>query len=437
MTTTSRLATASVPPRKYMTRQRWFGAVYLIVAVALIYSAMAAVDPDAQSSFRLGKIAPAVLERLSENFQTTLARGIPVNSRGGLLILGLLFAGLGVPPFFLRPEVAKRHENAVMGLAFAGLLAAALIAATIGKRTDIVGMLADGIRLATPIALGALAGLMCERAGVVNIGIEGMMLVAACMGFTASLYLQSSLWGLAFAVLSAMVMAGLHAVLSITFRVDQIISGTVINILAVGITGFTRRSFLLNNPFGAPSVFPVIKIPVLADIPILGPVLFQRQPLVYVMLLLVIVSQIYLFRTKWGLRHRSVGEHPRAADTLGINVFRVRYLAVLAGGAIAGLGGAWFSLETVGSFDDLMTGGKGFIALAAMIFGRWNPVGAFGGALLFGFADALQIKLQILETGVPYQFIGMLPYLLTMLVLAGLIGRTVAPAADGQPYVKQ
>ncbi|MCX7707786.1 MAG: ABC transporter permease, partial [Anaerolineae bacterium] len=155
------------------------------------------------------------------------------------------------------------------------------------------------------------------------------------------------------------------------------------------------------------------------------------------MLFLVVLINFYLFRTKWGLRHRAVGEHPRAADTLGINVFRVRYLAVLAGGAIAGLGGAWFSLETVGSFDDLMTGGKGFIALAAMIFGRWTPYGAFGGALLFGFADALQIKLQILETGVPYQFIGMLPYLLTMLVLAGVIGRSVAPAADGVPYEKQ
>ena len=263
------------------------------------------------------------------------------------------------------------------------------------------------------------------------------MLAGACFGYTASLYLQSSFLGLVFAVIAAMIMAGLHAVLSIRFKVDQIISGTVINILAVGVTGFTRRSFLLGNPFGAPSVFPVIDIPVLADIPVLGPMFFRHQPLVYTMLILVVVIQFYLFRTKWGLRHRSVGEHPRAADTLGINVFRWRYLAVLAGGAMAGLGGAWFSLETVGSFDDLMTGGKGFIALAAMIFGNWNPIGAFAGSLLFGFADALQIKLQILETGVPYQFIGMLPYILTMVVLAGLIGKTTPPAADGIPYEKQ
>ncbi len=427
----------TIIPRQFMTRARWFGLIYLIIAVGLLYLATTAVSPEVSSRFRLGRINPDILQRLPETWQTALLQGIPVPSRAALQLLGVLFLILGIPPFFLSEETAKRHENGILGLAFAGLLAAALIGAAAGKRTDLVGMLADGIRLATPIALGALAGIMCERSGVVNIGIEGMMLTAACMGYTASLYLQNSALGLLFAVLSAVVMAALHAVLSVRFKVDQIISGTVINILAVGITGFTRRSFLLGNPFGAPSVFPVIRIPWLADLPILGPVLFQNQPIVYAMLFLVVLINFYLFRTKWGLRHRAVGEHPRAADTLGINVFRVRYLAVLAGGAIAGLGGAWFSLETVGSFDDLMTGGKGFIALAAMIFGRWTPYGAFGGALLFGFADALQIKLQILETGVPYQFIGMLPYLLTMLVLAGVIGRSVAPAADGVPYEKQ
>lgn len=435
--TATTIKETSIILRRLMTRARWFGVIYLIIGLGLLYVATTAVSPEALSRFRLGRITPDILQRLPEAWQAALQQGIPVPSRAALQLLGVLFLVLGAPPFLLSEERARRHENGILGLAFAGLLAAALIGAAAGKRTDLVGMLADGIRLATPIALGALAGIMCERSGVVNIGIEGMMLTAACMGYTASLYLQNSTLGLLFAVLSAMLMAALHAMLSVRFKVDQIISGTVVNILAVGITGFTRRSFLLGNPFGAPSVFPVIKIPVLADLPILGPVLFQNQPIVYVMLSLVILINFYLFHTKWGLRHRAVGEHPRAADTLGINVFRVRYLAVLAGGAIAGLGGAWFSLETVGSFDDLMTGGKGFIALAAMIFGRWTPYGAFGGALLFGFADALQIKLQILETGVPYQFIGMLPYLLTMLVLAGVIGRSVAPAADGVPYEKQ
>jgi simple sugar transport system permease protein len=424
-------------PRKFMNRSRWFGVAYLVFAAILIYVALTGVDGEAASRFRFGVVDDAIMERLPETVQTALRQGVPVPSRNSLLLVGILLAIVGVTPFVLAPQVARRYENLVLLLVFGLILAAVLIYAATGKRTDVVSMLADGIRLATPIALGALAGILCERAGVVNIGIEGMMLVGAGIGFTASLYLQNSTAGLLVAVLAAMSMAALHAVLSISFKVDQIISGTVINILAVGITGFTRRSFLLNNPFGAPSVYASIKIPVLSDIPVLGPVLFQHQPLVYTMLILVFVIQIYLYRTRFGLRHRAVGEHPRAADTLGINVIRARYLAVLAGGAIAGLGGAWFSLETVGSFDDLMTGGKGFIALAAMIFGNWNPIGAFFGALLFGFADALQIKLQILETGIPYQFIGMLPYVLTMIVLAGVIGKTTPPAADGVPYEKQ
>lgn len=437
MTSMTTTPEAVVMPRKFMNRSRWFGVVYFVFGVLILFFALRSVDPDILSRFRFGQMETDFLEKLPETLQTTLKQGVPVPSRNSLTLIGILLMITGATPFLLPPKVAKRYETLVLFLVFGMLLAAVLIYAAIGKRTDVVGMLADGIRLATPIALGALAGIMCERAGVVNIGIEGMMLVAACMGFTASLYTQNSTIGLAVAVISAMLMALLHAALSITFRVDQIISGTVINILAVGITGFTRRSFLLNNPFGAPSVFPVIKVPGLSDIPVLGQVFFQHQPLVYVMLILVFVVQGYLFYTKWGLRHRSVGEHPRAADTLGINVFRTRYLAVLAGGAIAGLAGAWFSLETVGSFDDLMTNGKGFIALAAMIFGNWNPIGAFFGALLFGFADALQIKLQILETGIPYQFIGMLPYLLTMIVLAGVIGKTTPPAADGVPYEKQ
>jgi simple sugar transport system permease protein len=412
-------------PRKFMNRSRWFGLIYLILGALVLYVAVTAIEPDVVSRFRFGQINASIMDGLPETLQATLKQGVPVDSQSSLILIGILLMITGVTPFIL------------LMLVFGLLLAAILIYAAQGKRTDLVSMLADGIRLATPIALGAMAGILCERSGVINIGIEGMMLTAACMGFTASLYLQNSTLGLLFAVLSAMLMAALLAVLAIAFRVDQIIAGTVINILAVGITGFTRRSFLLNNPFGAPSVFPVIKIPVLADLPIIGPVLFQNQPIVYLMLIMIFVIQFYLFRTKFGLRHRSVGENPRAADTLGIKVIRTRYLAVLAGGALAGLAGAWFSLETVGSFDDLMTGGKGFIALAAMIFGNWNPIGAFFGALLFGFADALQIKLQILETGIPYQFIGMLPYVLTMVVLAGVIGKTTPPAADGVPYTKE
>ena len=187
----------------------------------------------------------------------------------------------------------------------------------------------------------------------------------------------------------------------------------------------------------APAVLPLWPLPLASDLPVLGPLFFRHQPLVYAMVLLVIAVHVLLVYTRWGLRTRAVGEHPRAADTLGIDVCAMRYRNVIMGGMIAGLGGAWFSLETVGTFNDLMTNGTGFIALAAMIFGKWNPVGALGGALLFGFADALQIKLQIVGVNLPYQFLGMTPYLVTMIVLAGVIGRATPPAAIGIPYDKR
>ena len=190
-----------------------------------------------------------------------------------------------------------------------------------------------------------------------------------------------------------------------------------------------RRTVLLHNAREAPAILPLLSLPLVSDVPVLGRLFFRHQPLVYPMFGLVIAVHVLLFYTRWGLHTRAVGEHPRAADTVGINVFSVRYRNVIAGGMIAGLGGAWFSLETVGSFEDLMTNGKGFIALAAMIFGKWNPLGALGGALLFGFADALQIKLQIAGVNVPYQFLGMIPYVVTMIVLAGVIGRALPPAA--------
>jgi simple sugar transport system permease protein len=300
----------------------------------------------------------------------------------------------------------------------------------------VLGILAQSVRLATPIALGALAGILCERSGVVNIAIEGMMLSAACLGFMVALYAANTWVGVLGAVAAGGIMATFHALLSIQWRVDQIISGTVVNMLAVGLTGFIRRTVLLHNAREAPTVLPTWTLPVLSDLPVLRQLCGRHQPLVYAMLLLVLLVHILLFYTRWGLRTRAVGEHPHAADTVGINVVAVRYANVILGGMIAGVGGAWFSLETVGNFEDLMTNGKGFIALAAMIFGKWNPLGALGGALLFGFADALQIKLQIAGVNVPYQFLGMVPYLVTMIVLAGVIGRALPPAASGIPYDK-
>jgi len=346
----------------------------------------------------------------------------------------MLVAGIGCA--FLS-EKRSLLLNLMSALLFLLVLKSILLWIGTVRQYDVIGLANQSLRLATPIGLGALAGIMCERCGVVNIAIEGMMLTAACIGFAFSLYFQSLWAGLVAAVLAGGLMALLHAVLSITFKVDQIVSGTVVNILAVGITGFIRRALLINSPLDNPGTFPVMDVPFLSQIPVVGKVLFHHQPMVYTMVLLLIIVHILIFYTRWGLRTRTVGEHPKAADALGINVFKIRYVNVVAGGMIAGLGGAWFSLETVGTFQEIMTNGKGFIALAAMIFGKWCPFGAFSGAMLFGFADATQIKLQVMGVHIPYQFLGMLPYIITMVVLTGLIGRAVAPAADGVPYDRE
>lgn len=300
------------------------------------------------------------------------------------------------------------------------------------------GILAAALRMATPIALAAYAGVLSERSGVVNIGIEGMMLMAAMVGDLVMLY-SGSIWaGVVAGILSAGLLALLHAVLSIKFMTDQIISGTAINILAGGITGFAYLRFLAtpDKSRPLPSTLQPIEIPLLKNIPVLGDVLFQNRPVVYLMLILTFVIWWALFKTPWGLRVRAVGEHPKAADTMGINVFKVRYISVFLSGLVAGLGGVWFSLEQVGHFDMQMVGGKGFIGLAAMIFGRWNPIGALFAALLFGLPEALQINLAMSLPNIPYQFMSMIPYILTIIVLTGVVGRAVAPAADGTPYEK-
>lgn len=308
----------------------------------------------------------------------------------------------------------------------------------------IASFLATTLQVATPLTLGALSGLYCERSGVVNIAIEGMMLTAAFFGWLSSIYagatgmepLAAVLVGVGAAVLTGVLTGLLHAVLSVTFKVDQIISGTVINILAVGLTGFLNRALFFQRDIPhAPGVLPTWHIPLLSDLPVLGRV-FQQQPIAITAVLLVVFTHWVLFHTRWGLRTRAVGEHPMAADTVGISVFRMRYANVMIGGAIAGLAGAYFTLESVPSFEPGQTAGRGFISLAAMIFGNWTPFGAWAAALLFGGAQALQINAQYFGLPVPSQLVGMLPYLLTMIALTGIVGRTIAPAADGKPYEK-
>jgi general nucleoside transport system permease protein len=321
----------------------------------------------------------------------------------------------------------------------------------------VVSMVATTVAVATPLTLGALSGVVCERAGVVNLGIEGMMLSAAFSGWFGSLYassvlhappLVSMLLGVVIAVATGALLGLLHAALTVSFAVDQILAGTVINLLSVGVTGFLNRQLFFgeSSAFGgevphAPGVLPRIHLPLLADIPVVGRV-FEQQPIAFAAIALVAMTQLVLFRTRFGLRTRAVGEHPRAAATVGIDVIRVRYVNVVAGGALAGLGGAYFTLESVPSFEPLMTNGRGFIALAAMIFGDWTPLGAWAAALVFGAAQAFQINLQLFRDQIPpgwaflqqSSVVGLVPYLLTLLILTGVVGKTTPPAADGVPY---
>jgi simple sugar transport system permease protein len=288
---------------------------------------------------------------------------------------------------------------------------------------------------ATPLALGALAGVLCERSGVVNIAIEGMMLFSA---FAASFAASASgnLWvGMAVGLLGGAVLAWGHAGLSVTYKVDQIISATTINFFATGITAYLAAAVLTDNPdLNRSGTFDTWKVPLLGDSPFIGEVFFDNNIYVYLMYILLPFVTLMLFRSRWGLRVRSVGEHPKAADTVGINVLRTRYRSVVLGGMAAGLAGSFLPLGSTGSFVEDMTAGRGFIALAIMIFGRWNPMGALGAALLFGFAESLNQKLAILGTPIPSEFLLMAPYVVTLFVVAGFGGRARPPAADGQPY---
>jgi simple sugar transport system permease protein len=294
-------------------------------------------------------------------------------------------------------------------------------------------VLASTIRQSTPIILGALCGILSERSGVVNIGIEGQMLLAAFIGFMVNVWTGNLFVSVLAGMATGALLGLLLAFIAVTLKLDQIIGGTVINILALGLTGYFYTAGLTTE-----GKIPPLPLGPLAEIPLIGPVFFNNPPITYTAIILVFVLQFVLFKTVWGLRTRSVGEHPRAADTLGVNVFTTRYVNVILGGAIAGLAGAFLTLEAVGSFERAMTNGRGFVALAVMIFGKWTPLGAWGAALLFGFANAMQTQLQFMGTlNIPHQFIGMLPYLLTIVVLAGFVGRARPPAADGEPYEKE
>ncbi|HEX5496332.1 MAG TPA: ABC transporter permease [Mycobacteriales bacterium] len=319
------------------------------------------------------------------------------------------------------------------------LVAAFLCWAVAGESVSLVGIAQGTLFLSLPLVFGSLSGVLCERSGVINVSIEGQFLFGA---FTAAFAgsLAGSLWvGLLAGGIAGMLLGAVLAVFSIRYLVDQVILGVVLNVFALGLTGFLYDRLLQPNAdtYNNPGVFAPIRIPVLADIPIAGPVLFDSNVFLYLAYLLLVVLQVGLFHTRWGLRVRAVGEHPQAADTVGIRVLATRYRNVIMGGFVAGIGGAFFTVGSVGGFTKNMTSGKGFIALAALIFGRWSPLGAMAAALLFGFADQLQLVLSGIGTPIPSQALASAPYLATIFAVAGLVGKVTAPKADGKPYVKQ
>lgn len=304
---------------------------------------------------------------------------------------------------------------------------------------SLTGLLNVMVVRSVPLIIGAMSGILAERAGIFNIAIEGMMLAAALTAsVTASL---TNLWiGLVVGIITGGLMSVIHALMCVKYKANHIISGTIINLFSIGITSYFSEKYVntleykyLNNP----GFFFPYEIPVLSQIPLIGPVLFNQNIFVYLMYILVAVLSILLFKTRWGLRLRSVGEHPKAADTLGINVFKTRFMAVIYSGLTAGIGGAFFSIGSIGSFNEQMTAGRGYIALAAMIFGKWNPTGAVGAGLLFGLAESISLKLSIFDVAVPAKILAMLPYVITIIVLGGVVGKNVGPAAGGKPYQKE
>ncbi|CAN5726229.1 hypothetical protein BH18ACT15_BH18ACT15_03600 [soil metagenome] len=421
----SATATLGASRRLSLRRSRVLGAVFVVLAILMVWLFALGTPSSSESTFGLNTVGVSV------------ALDVPpltVPTQLSVIVLAAIAGALGAVQ--LTRGFGKR-ANVVLSIVVFLFVAAFLVWATRGASLNLVGLLQATLLAAVPLTLGALSGVLCERSGVINIAIEGMMLFAAFTGAIVGSAAGSLIVGLLLGVLSGALMAWVLAVLAIRYHVDQIIAGTVLNIFALGITSYLSGGILTEYPnLNSPGRFSIITIPVLSSIPIIGPVLFNNNIFVYLMFILVFGIAFALARTRWGLRVRAVGEHPRAADTVGINPLRVRYRNVLLGGMVAGLAGAYLTLASTGRFEQEMTAGTGFIALAARIFGRWNPIGAFGAALVFGFAQSLQTNLALLDVPIPSDFLLMAPYIVTIFVVAGVVGRARPPAADGQPSFK-
>jgi simple sugar transport system permease protein len=324
------------------------------------------------------------------------------------------------------------------GIATFGIFMAFITWVASGKFIPFTGLLQGSLLLAVPLIFGSMSGLICERSGVINIAIEGQLLASAFVsGVVASLTQQSG-WGLLAAPFAGAAISLLLATFAIKFTVDQVILGFVINVLVIGLTSFLYKKLLVpyQASWNTAPTFSQFEIPFLSKIPIIGPIFFSQSVVVYLMFIIVGVVTFALFKTKWGLRTRAIGEHPTAADTVGIDVNKLRFRNVVIAGLVAGVGGAYYTVGSVGAFGNEMTAGAGFIALAALIFGKWSPMGAVFAALLFGFADNLQSTLTIIGVSIPSEFMLMVPYIATIIAVTGLVGRVRAPAADGIPYLR-
>lgn len=401
---------------------------FIEMAIGLVAVLFGAIGGEAgkKSTFRLSLPGDAV----------TLP-DLVVPSQLTTIVLGLICIGIGAWAFML----SKSHKTLptwALGL-FAVLAAAAFLTIAIqGRMIPLTGLLRGSLLLAVPLIFGALSGVLCERAGVVNIAIEGQLLAGAFLSAVVGSITGSLIAGILAAVVAGVLVAAILAVFTVTYFVEQVIVGVVVNTLVLGLTSFFMTSLLSRNAdtLNSPPTFGTVAIPGLSAIPIIGPVFFNQSVIVYMMYVIVAIVHVALFKTRWGLRVRSVGEHPKAADTVGINVNQLRFRNVLLGGVVAGFGGSFFTLGQVGAFSNNMTAGKGFIALAALIFGRWTPLGAVGAALFFGFADNLQSVLGIAQVPIPSDLLLMAPYLATLFAVAGMAGKVRAPAADGIPYIK-
>lgn len=380
-----------------------------------------------------GKIA------LSDAFADVQLPTIEVPGPPVLLFLALLTLASGA--VFLIGRFPKDCRTAAGVIAGLSILAGFVVwaAASSAVPFTLTSQLNLTLAYSTPLLFGVLAGVLSERAGVVNIAIEGQFLAAAFAASVIFSVTQSFLAALAAAAVAGLLMGAVLALFTLKYLVDHVIVGVVVNLLATGLTGFIFQQLVARDlkTFGVVSPMPVFAIPALSEIPFIGPILFTQRPLTFMALLAVPLVWFLLHRTKWGLRVRAVGEHPRAADTVGIKVISTKTQAVLLGGIFAGLGGAYFTVGFVGAFqDNNITAGNGFIALAAVIMGRWHPVLGAGMALFFGFARALAQSIKLMNLPIPSEFIEMLPYVATIIAVAGLVGRVRPPAADGAHFVK-